>query len=144
MSRGPVKYTERVHILVTTEQKKHLEKVHKSQGFTLRQLIDAHMGKFDHDLAKLEERFSIVEPEYLALKKRIEEIRTEQKRLHDEKMAKDRLVEDAHAKLLGLAKTEHNRVDLISKKTFKFYADICGQTPEELQAWLENELKKKT
>lgn len=144
MSKGPVTYSERVHFLCTPEQKEHLKKIKKSQGLTLRTFIDAHMGKFDHDLVKLEERMAVLEPEYLAVKKRIEEIRLEKKRMEDEELAKDKQVEIAHEKLLGVAKSHRNRVDLVSRSTFKIYAEMCGQTVEELQTWLEAEVKKKT
>lgn len=144
MSKGELRYSVDLHILVSPDQKEHMAKRNLSMGRMVRQMIDADMGKFDHDLAKLEERLAVVEPEYNTLKKRIEEIRLEKKRVEEERMAMDKRVEDAHVKLLELAKSQRNRVDLISKKYIKIYADMCGQTVDEMLAWLENEVKKKS
>lgn len=142
MPRNTPRYTKDLHVLIAPEEHEFVSKLNGGIGHHIRQMIRAHMGKYDADLAELETRFAEIEPEYLSLKKRIDEMKKEKKRLQDAQMAADQRVEEAHKKLVELFKSHHSQIELIPKNYFKVYADFCGQPVETLMAWLEEEVKK--
>ncbi len=143
MPRNTPRFTRDLHALLTDEQYEFLTQLNGGIGHHVRQMIDASMGKYDKDLATLQTRLAAVEPEYFALKKRIEELKEAKKREEDEMMDKDRRVEDAHNKLLEMCKKSyHSRVDLVPKNYFKVYADMSGETVAVLKDWLEKEIAK--
>lgn len=137
-------YTKDLHILITPELDEFLESLNGGKGHHIRKMIVAYQGKFSKDLADIETRLAELEPEYLALKKRREEILQEKTRQEAENRSKDKRVDEAHKKLLELLKNHHNRMDLMPAKSFKLYSDFCegDPSPETLKAWLEGEAKR--
>lgn len=109
-----------------------------------RQVLGSYMQsrKGDPELTDLKKRFAAVEPEYLSLKKRIEELEAVKKRIEDERRTKEKLIEDAHEKLLAELIQAHNRVEDVSRPIIKFWSDKCGESVDVLKAWLAEQAKK--
>lgn len=144
MANNGSRYTKHMHILVTEAMHNFVKNdLNGGIGHHIRQMILAYMGNFDKDLAELKKRFAVVEPEYLSLKKRIEEAEAEKKRIEDEKAAKEKRIEDARAKLLVSLKERHYRVEDVPLSVLRFYSDQCGLSVSDLKAWLAEEAKKK-
>lgn len=108
------------------------------------QVLGSYMQsrKGDPELTDLKKRFAAVEPEYLSLKKRIEELEVEKKRVEDERRTKEKLVEEAHQTLLAKLKDVHNRVEDVPRPIIKFWSDKCGESVDTLKAWLKEQAKK--
>lgn len=109
-----------------------------------RQVLTSYMqaSKGNAEIEELKKRFAVVEPEYLSLKKRIEEAETEKKRVEDERRTKEKLIEEAHEKLLAELKQAHNRVEDVSRPIIKFWSDKSGESVDTLKAWLTEQAKK--
>lgn len=134
------RYTKHMHILVTETMHDFVKNdLNGGMGHHIRQMILAYMGNFDKDLADLKKRFAVVEPEYLSLKKRIEESEAEKKRVEDERRTKEKLIEDAHQTLLAELIRVHNRVEDVPRPALKFWSDKCGESVDALKAWLKEQ-----
>ncbi len=133
-------YDKHLHVLVTKGMHDFVKNyLNGGMGHHIRQMILAYMGNFDKDLADLKKRFVVVEPEYLSLKKRIEELEVEKKRLEDERRIKEKLVEEAHQTLLAKLIDVHNRVEDVPRPVLKFWSDKCGESVDTLKAWLKEQ-----
>ena len=135
-----------MHFLCSDEHHQFIQQeLNGGLGFHLRKMIDAYMGKYNKDFAEIEKRLAEIEPEYLSLKKRKEELLKEKAEREVEMRTNDRRVEEAHQKLLELLKNSHNRLDLMPANYFKVYSDFCGGNPsqEALKVWLETEARSK-
>ena len=143
MKKTP-KYTKDLHILLTPDEYDHVKELNGGIGHHIRRMIEAHRGKYNKDFADIEKRLAEIEPEYLALKKRREEILQEKAQQEVENRLKDKRVEEAHKKLLELLKNNENRMDLLAAKYFKLYSDYCGgdPSPDAMRTWLEEEAKR--
>lgn len=134
------RYDKHLHVLVTKGMHEFVKNdLNGGMGHHIRQMILAYMGNFDKDLADLKKRFATVEPEYLSLKKRIEESEAEKKRVEDEMRTKEKLIEAAHEKLLAELKQAHNRVEDVPRPIIKFWSDKCGESVDDLKAWLKEQ-----
>ena len=137
------KYKADLHILVTDDQYEFVKGLNGGMGFHVRSFIDAQKGKYDKDLEDIKKELDLIEPHYLALKKKKEELE-EKKRLDMQvAMAKDKSIEFAHMKLLEALKNSYNQMDLMSGSIWKFYSEQCGQTVDELKVWVREEMAKK-
>lgn len=142
------KYKELIQVRLTREQK---EFVVAAWGSTnrissqIRKLIDHARANAGDELVKLETRLAVIAPEYTTLKLRIEELKAAERVEAAVKSDKESKVEQAHSKLMGAFKTNHNQIDLIPSSYFKLYSDFCdgSPSPEELKTWLEGEIRKK-
>ncbi|MDD3813236.1 MAG: hypothetical protein PHZ02_01210 [Desulfocapsaceae bacterium] len=137
------RFTEEAHIKLDPDQREFLKNQPDGMSNIIRRMVNAYMNKYDKDLAEIEIRLVEIEPEYLALKKKKEELLKERAVREAENRAKDKRVEDAHIKLLELFKNNYNRLDKIPNSYYKVYSDICGVSIDELKSWLEEEVKKK-
>lgn len=134
------RYDKHLHVLVTKGMHEFVKNdLNGGMGHHIRQMILAYMGNFDKDLADLKKRFAVVEPEYISLKKRIEESEAEKMRIEDEIRTKEKLIEDAHQKLLVELKQVHNRVEDVPRPIIKFWSDKCGESVDDLKAYLKEQ-----
>lgn len=132
-------------MLITPDLDAFLEGLNGGKGHHIRKMIEAYQGKYSKDLSDIDKRLAELEPEYLALKKRKEEILKEQAVRESENRNKDKRVEEAHVKLLDLLAKSHNRLDKLPMSYFRVYSDFCGgdPSPETFKVWLEEEAKRK-
>lgn len=131
-----------MHILVRPDQYEFVRSLNGGIGHHVRSFIDVQMGKHDKDLVEVNQQLAVIEPQYLALKKRKEDLE-EKKRLEmTATMEKERSIEFAHKKLLESYRTNYKRLDLMPETVFKFYSDQCGEPAEKLKEWLRQEIAK--
>jgi hypothetical protein len=144
MAKVP-RFTKELHVLVTPDHYEALKGLNgESIAHHIRRSIDALMGNYNKDLSEMEKRLLEIEPEYLALKKGIEEILKKKAVREAESRVIDKRVEESHVKLIELLKTYHNQVDKIPMSYFKVYSDFCGgvKSPQAFKYWLEEEGKR--
>ncbi len=133
-------YTKHMHILVTETMHDFVKNdLNGGMGHHIRQMILAYMGNFDKEEAEIKKELAVLEPKYLSLKKKLAEIETEKMRLDDERRTKEKLIEDAHQKLLAELIQAHNRVEDVSRPIIKFWSDKCGESVDALKAWLKEQ-----
>lgn len=137
-------FTKHLHVLIREDQYDFVKnELNGGIGRHVRQMIDASMGYYDKELTVLEKEYAEVEPRYLFLRKRIEELKLEQKRMEDEQRAIEKRIEDAHTKLLAALKLNNWEPERIQKAAFKIYADYTGLSVEELMDWVKEQVKRR-
>jgi len=136
-----IRFSKRLQILVTDEQYDFIKnELNGGIGFHLRDMIDTHQRFYNKEINNLEKEFNELELNYIAMKKRLDDLRTKQKILDDEQKAKENLIENAKMKLLTVYRRYHNRTDLIPIGIFKTYQEITGIKVEDLKVWLEQQV----
>ncbi len=144
MARKPkVKhYVADLHILLRPDQYDFVCSLNGVIAHHIRSFIDVQMGKHDKDLAEITQQLAVIEPQYLALKKRKEELEEKKRMEMSEAMEKQKNIDFAHMKLLENLKKNYNRIELIPGNIFKFYSDQCGEPADKLKEWLTQEMLK--
>lgn len=132
-----------MHILLRQDQYEFVRSLNGGIGHHVRSFIDVQMGKHDKDLVEVNKQLAVIEPQYLALKKRKEDLE-EKKRLEmTATMEREKSIEFAHMKLLESFKANYKRIDLMPDNVFRFYSDQCGEPAEKLKDWLRQEIANK-
>lgn len=135
-----IKYAKRLQVLVSDKQYQFVKhELNGGIGFHIRDMIDAYQKFHNKEITNLEKEFLEVESSYIALKKRLEDMRLEQQMLQDQQKAKNNIIETAKLKLLDIYHRYHNRTDLIPVRVLKTYSDLTGISSEDLKTWLENQ-----
>lgn len=112
---------------------------HGEMSRAIRNLLETAVAIGRDDLSKVQSRLAVVLPECLALQKREAELLAEKKRQENEISTKEKLVEEAHQKLLAELMQAHNRVEDVSRPIIKFWSDKCGESVVTLKAWLKEQ-----
>ncbi len=142
MPKTTPRYTKHLHLLVTEDQYDFVKsQLNGGIGHHVRGMIDAHRGTFDSELSELEKQLSEVEPLYISLKKRIENIKTDRKKQEEDRIALEKRVEDAKSRLLIALEDKNWHVERIQGQTLKIYSDWTGIPASELREWLEEKAK---
>lgn len=136
-------YNADLHVLLRPDQYEFVRSLNGGIGHHVRSFIDVQMGKHDKDLAEVNKQLSVIEPQYLALKKRKEELEEKKKLEMTAAMEKQKSIEIAHMKLLEVLKSNYNRIDLIPENIFRLYSDQCGEPVEQLKEFLRQEMANK-
>lgn len=132
-----------MHILVRPDQYEFVRSLNGGIGHHVRSFIDVQMGKHDKDLVEVNKQLAVIEPQYLALKKRKEELEEKKRMEMTATMEKEKSIEFSHMKLLESFKTNYKRIDLMPENVFTFYSDQCGVPADKLKEWLRQELANK-
>lgn len=145
MTRKPKekRYSANLHILLRTDQYEFVSSLNGGIGHHVRSFIDVQMGKHDKDLADVNKQLAVIEPQYLALKKRKEDLEEKKRQDMQATMQKEKSIEFAHMKVLEALKNSYNQMDLMSESIWKFYSEQCGQSVDQLKAWAREEMLKK-
>ena len=145
MTRKPKEkiYTADLHVLVRSDQYEFVRSLNGGLGHHVRSFIDVQMGKHDKDLVEVNKQLAVIEPQYLALKKRKEDLEEKKRMEMTATMEKEKSIEFAHMRLLEALKTNYNRIDYMPESVFKFYSDQCGESVDQLKEWLKHEIANK-
>jgi len=140
----PRRYIRDVHISVDDAQYKFVSEEHTgSMAQIIRNLIDAYRGHYNGELTDLEKEFPELEARYISVKKRIEELKGEQKQREDNtKVIEDR-IKETHEKLLMVLKRAYWDPAGIQKATYKVYSEFSGLSVPELMEWVQEQAKKR-
>lgn len=144
MPKTTPRFTRDAHISLTEEQYRFvMEELNGGMAHHIREMIDASRRYHDKELSELEKEFPQVEVTYLSMKKRIDELREERRQREEDQTLKQKRIEEARKSLLDELKRALWDPRRIQKAVYKFYADVTGQSVQEIIAWVEEQVKRR-
>lgn len=129
-----------MHILVRPDQYEFVRSLNGGIAHHVRSFIDVQMGKHDKDLVEVNKQLAVIEPQYLALKKRKEDLEEKKRMEMTATMEREKSIDFAHMKLLESFRTNYKRIEMMPENVFKFYSDQSGEPADKLKEWLRQEI----